>query len=172
MDVQTITVVIAGISVIVGVMNSILSSRRAEKNDEQTLETRQAQLYMQIYNRWNSRDLVNAYVHTRYVYQWRDFEDFMSKYHTLTNPEASTNLTMMAYFFEGLGVLVKKGLIDISLIEDLFSQRIIWYWENIAATTVEELRKFTDDPTQYDHIEYLYHEMKHRQRLTARPHTR
>jgi hypothetical protein len=76
---------------------------------------------------------------------------------------------MIGHFFEGLGVLVKKGLIDISLIEDLFSQRIIWYWENIASTTVEELVKFTDDPKKYDHIEHLYHEMKHRQRLTARP---
>jgi hypothetical protein len=27
----------------------------------------------------------------------------------------------------------------------------------------------TDDPTQFDSIEFLYHEMKHRQRLTARP---
>jgi hypothetical protein len=169
MDVQTVTVIIAGISVIIGVINSILSSRRAEKNDEQTLETRQAQLYMQIYNRWNSRDLVNAYVNTRYVYQWKDYDDFIAKYHPPVNPEASTNFTMMAYFFEGLGVLVKKGLIDISLVEDLLSQRVIWYWENIAAPNVEKVRELTDDPTQYDHIEYLYHELKHRQRLTTRP---
>jgi len=55
MDLQTATVVIAGISVIIGVINSILSSRRAEKNDQQMLETRQAELFSNIYNRWTAR---------------------------------------------------------------------------------------------------------------------
>ena len=68
MDVQTISVVIAAVSVVIGVINSILSSRRAEKNDEQMLETRQAQLYMQLYNRWNSLDFAKAYTQVRYVY--------------------------------------------------------------------------------------------------------
>ena len=49
MDVQTITVVIAGISVIIGVINSILSSRQAAANDRQMLETRQAQLFAQLH---------------------------------------------------------------------------------------------------------------------------
>jgi hypothetical protein len=39
MDVQTATVVIAGISVIIGVVNSILSSRRAAQNDQLMLES-------------------------------------------------------------------------------------------------------------------------------------
>jgi hypothetical protein len=72
-------------------------------------------------------------------------------------------------FFEGVGVLVKKGLIDIELVEDLLSQRIIWYWEHMMGPRIDYVRKAMDDPTQYDSIEYLYHEMKHRQRLTTRP---
>jgi ABC-type spermidine/putrescine transport system permease subunit II len=49
-ELQSISVVIgiltACVSVVVGVINSILSSRRAEKNDQQILETRQAQLFI------------------------------------------------------------------------------------------------------------------------------
>jgi hypothetical protein len=66
---------------------------------------------------------------------------------------------------------VKKGLIDVELVEDLLSQRIIWIWENLLDPFVSEVRKDTDDPTQYDSIEYLYNLMKHRQQLTARPQT-
>ena len=62
-----------------------------------------------------------------------------------------------------LGVIVQKGLIDISLVEDLFSQRIIWLWENKHQHLINDIRKLTDDPTQYDHIEYLYRELKKRQ---------
>jgi ABC-type lipoprotein release transport system permease subunit len=36
MDVQTATVVIAGISVVIAAINSIISSRRAARNDQLT----------------------------------------------------------------------------------------------------------------------------------------
>lgn len=61
MDVQTITVVITGISIIIGVILS-LNSRKQE------LETRQAQLFMQIYNRWNSQEITKSYGALRFKY--------------------------------------------------------------------------------------------------------
>lgn len=36
---------------------------------------------------------------------------------------------------------------------------------------IDQVRKITDGPTQYDYIEYLYHELKRRQQLTVRPQT-
>jgi hypothetical protein len=148
MDVQTVTVVTAGISVIIGV---------------------RARAYMQIYNRWNSKELLHAYGQVRYTYQWTDFTDSWKKYGPDVNPEAYVNIMLLRTFFEGLGVLVKKELIDITLIEDLLSERIIWYWEKALEPVLEDIRKLANDPTQADHVEYLYHELKHRQRLTARP---
>jgi hypothetical protein len=54
----------------------------------------------------------------------------------------------------------------------LLSPRIIWLWENMLGPVIDQDRKITDGPTQYDHIEYLYHELKRRQQqLTARPQT-
>ena len=123
------------------------------------LETRQAQLFMQVYNQWSSRDSVKAFARIRYGdFEWTDLEDFMEKYGP-GNPDAFADQLTMNHFFDGLGVLVKKGLIDISLVRDLFSQRIIWFWER-NKDTFYELRIFTGDPTQYYHIEYLYHELK------------
>ena len=79
MDVQTVTVVIAGISVIVGVMNSILSSRRAAENDQMMLETRQAQLFAQIHSWWRSREAMKAYGNVRYHY-YADKEKVINEY--------------------------------------------------------------------------------------------
>jgi hypothetical protein len=173
MDLQTITVVIAGISVIIGVINSILSSRRAAQNDQMMLETRQAQLFAQIHSWWRSRDGAKAYGKVRYTYndflQKMGMEDYLEKYGATGDIDVYADQMTLNAFFEGVGVLVKKGLIDIDLVEDLLSQRIIWYWENMLGSMVDYVREKTDDPTQYDSIEYLYHEMKHRQRLTARP---
>lgn len=174
MDIQSITVVIAGISVIVGVINSILSSRRAEEQrqlsletQQLTLETRQAQLFAQVYNRWSQRDTVKAYGVVRYKHKWTDLKDWLSKYGADVDPEAYADAMTLNSFFEGLGVLVKKGLIDIELVEDLFSQRIIWYWEEMHLKSIHDVREFTNDPTQYDSIEYLYNVMKQRQQATV-----
>jgi hypothetical protein len=54
MDVQTATVVVTGISIIIGIIVFIVSRK-------QELETRQAALFMQVYDRWSSRDAVKAY---------------------------------------------------------------------------------------------------------------
>jgi hypothetical protein len=51
MDLQTVTVLITGISVIIAAINSIISSRRANQQ-------RQTQLFMQLYNQWTSPALV------------------------------------------------------------------------------------------------------------------
>ena len=156
MDVQTATVVITGISIIIGIIVFILSRR-------QELETRQAALFMQVYNRWTQRDVVKAYGMSRYQYLYDNFDEFLQKYHVTANPEAYTDLMMLCAFFEGLGILVKKGLIDINLVEDLFSQRIMWLWEEKATPNVDRARQLTNDPTQFDSIEYLYNLMKQRQ---------
>ena len=65
-------------------------------------------------------------------------------------------------FFEGVGVLVKKRLIDIELVEDLLSQRILWYWEKTKPIATV-IRRELNDPTQLDSVEYLYNQMKQRQ---------
>lgn len=63
LTIQTIGVGIAVVSVVIGVVNSILMSRREDRrkelslrNQEITLETRQAQLFMALYEHNNSID--------------------------------------------------------------------------------------------------------------------
>ena len=46
-------------------------------------------------------------------------------------------------------------------IEDLLSRRIVWHWEHVKPIALEA-RQHLNDPTQYDHFEFLYNEMKKR----------
>ena len=136
-ELQSISVVIgiltACVSVVIGVINSIMSSRRAEKNDEQMLETRQAQLFMQIYNRWNTKAMAEQYGRVRYSYDINSYEDWakLTGYDTgkVTDFNVYSDVQSMANFFEGIGVLVQRGLINIELVEDLLANRVIWFWE-------------------------------------------
>jgi hypothetical protein len=158
-DIQTVTVVITGISIIIGVILS-LNSRKQE------LETRQAQLFMQIYNRYNTKDFHKTYGATRFIYKWADEHDFLQRYHVLggaENLDAFADYNSMNGFFEGIGVLVKKGLIDVDIVYDLFANRIIWYWEEGFGPLATYWRNRIKDPNLYDSMEYLYNEMKKRQ---------
>ena len=165
-DIQTVSIVIAASGVFIAAVNQILSRRRTEKTEQLSLETRQAQLFMQVYNRWSSRDFVKAYGLIRYKYRWKDVEDAWNQFSPEVNPEGYTDYQTHAIFFEGLGMLVREKLIDIRMVEDLFSQRIIWFWEN-AEPIYRWARELTQDPTMYDSFEYLYNVMKKRQQQTT-----
>ena len=122
---------------------------------------------MNVYNRWNTRDIQMAYGHTRFLLlpQIKDFTDYQRlvlKERAEGNLEPWYHGQILITYFEGLAMLVKRGLIDIEMVEDLFANRINWYWDNfkaIAHTRRTQLR----DPKMYDSVEYLYNELKKRE---------
>ena len=168
MDVQTVSVVVAAIGLLIAAINQIYTSRQANEQREREFETRQAELFMEIYNRWNSVDIQSAYGYLRHIYQFNDWQEFVQRYSIrppLGSPEnfkSWLNYQVLLTHFEGLGVLVKEGLINIDLVEDLYSKRIIWFWENYPGSYIDVGRKELHDPTIYDSIEFLYNEMKQR----------
>jgi hypothetical protein len=148
---QTIFQFLQTVGILVGVYYYIMTIRTNQRNQQIQIETRQAQLFMQMHNRWNSLELrtqfdivVNA--------NWDDYESFLE----YTQNEASrTGFRIVASFVEGIGVLVKRGLIDASFVDDLMSGRIIEFWETLRPFTLES-RKRTGDYELAEHIEYLY----------------
>ena len=97
--------------------------------------------------------------------KFRDFSDYQRE---VLDERAKGNLTpwyygqIMITYLEGLGMLVKQGLINIELVEDLFAGRILWFWETFGPIC-EIRRKQIGDPNMYDSIEYLYNELKQRE---------
>ena len=58
---QTIGLGVAAISVVIGVTSWIQTNRHAQMTRDRELETRQAQLFMQLYDRRNSREFQGEY---------------------------------------------------------------------------------------------------------------
>jgi hypothetical protein len=163
-DIQTISIVIAASGLFIAAVNQILSRRRTEAIAKLTLDTRQAQLFMQIYNRWASREIMKAYGVVRYKYtEWKNFDELWKQTSPAIDPEQYADHMILHAFYEGLGVLVKKGLIDVSLVEDLFAGRIMWHYERYKSA-FKDARIKAGDPKMYNSIEYLYNEQKKRQK--------
>src|SRR4030042_6004350 len=87
---QTISVMSAATAAVIGVRSYINSNKRAEeakKKEQDTrdreLETRQAQLFMQIYGKWNEEGFTSHWFDLRGS-TWTDYEKFKEK--TLEKP--------------------------------------------------------------------------------------
>jgi hypothetical protein len=166
MDIQTISIIIAAIGVFIAAINSVYSSRESRQQRQTEIDTRQAELFMNVYNRWNTKEMQAAYGLARFdiVPKVKDYEDWRQNYSVRGGPqnlETWLNLQLLVTYFEGLGMLVKKGLIDIDMVDDLFAGRIKWYWES-GEILWQGAREGLRDPQLYDSVEYLYHAIQER----------
>lgn len=129
--------------------------------------TRQAQLFMQIYGVFRTEEFQD-YITEIVSWKWHDYDDFMKRYGPTTNPKAWNALGSVAGYFEGIGLLVNKRLIDISLVENLMSSHIIFFWEKIKPLSVD-MRRSLNRPQIDVWKEYLYNEITKREARHAKP---
>ena len=91
--------------------------------------------------------------------KWTDYGDWYEKFGPETNPEAFATYNAVLAYFEGVGQLVKRKMIDRSLVYDLLSIVAVWIWEKMEPT-VKGQRERMKNPRIWEDYEYLYNEMK------------
>jgi hypothetical protein len=131
---QTLLTYLTLISVPVGVFYHIMTLRNTRKNQKLTLETRQTQLFMDIYQTWASKEFQKDLDLMLYVWEYDDFDDFMRKYGSEADIDAHSIWDQNSMWLEGIGVLVRRGLIAPQLIFDLqsFSGTMLLTWKKFA----------------------------------------
>ena len=142
----------------VGVVIALIQLNNISRTRKTELETRQAQLLMQIYDRWNEKDWWYN-VSLVFRQEWKNYDDFIKKYGPETNLDNYSSMLSVNAFFEGIGVLVKEKLIDIRLVDNLMAATILRYWEKIEPY-IKVHRERRENPRIWQYIEYLYHELK------------
>jgi hypothetical protein len=154
-DLQLMSTVSASIGVLAGVTNWIIRTRRAERQRQTEIETRQAQLFMDVYKLYLDPDITDAYLEiiTR---EFESYEEYMDKHF---KTRGNIDFVLVGRYFSGVGVLLKRGLIDISLVYDLLRRQFMWTWEKYEPV-LQGRRKAVNDPTVWSPIEYTYNELK------------
>jgi len=165
---QTLLTYLTLISVPVGVVYHIMTLRNTRRNQQLQLETRQAQLFMQLFNRWNDPSFAKIYGDYRYricAEAGNDPEEIskvaIRALFESYDPEVWIPIQTLAQYFEGVSILVQKGLIDVDMVERLLSGRIAWYWDS-TEPFIRYVRERIDDPTMYHEMEILADEMRRR----------
>ena len=118
-------------------------------------KTRQAQMFMNIYDKMMSKDFMSDW--DKVVMspwstwdEWKGMYDGDDEFH---EAELSTQ-----GFYEGVGVLVREGLLPIRMVALLMCGMTRRYWER-HMVMIEEGRRWTGHRRWYSEAEYLYDEL-------------
>ena len=164
MLVQIVGVSAAAIATVVGVRSYMISNKRAEeaKSKEQEtsdreLETRQAQLLMQIWDKVNNKDFLEDWTETLWSWKWDTYEEYLTKYGS--KPEKLSKLTHVLDTLSGIGVLLENGLVDPKMLYRILLQGWgpILYWEKYGPS-LKEFGRRTGESRMYAGFEFLYNE--------------
>jgi len=145
------------VGLLVGIFYYVMTLRNQQKNQQVTLETRQAQLFMNIFNNFSSKeyqkDLENIL-----AWQFNDYDDFFAKYGHDVNPEDHSIWDHNLQWMEGLGVMVRRNLIDPNLVFDIMYGTIISFYEKFEPILIQFKKQWGADMQQ--DLTYIYLEMK------------
>jgi len=162
-DIQTVSIVIASASVVVGVVYYSLQIRHQKLQIQHQNKIRETELLIRIHPWLNlsSSELQQA-IRRILSLEFTDAEDFVKRYGDILmiKPEQEAFMSAVNYF-DALGVLVRRGLVDADLIYECWTGDIANFWEKVKPV-VEGIRKTVKYPFLVN-AEYLYNEMKKRE---------
>ena len=151
-DAQTISIVIAAASIVIATIYYITIVRNANR-------TRQAQLFMQFHSKGMDKELIKDMTEINLSWAWKDVDEFFQKYGPETNPDAWAKFVSVWTYYEGVGTLVKKNLINVEIIPEILAIAIVDFWEKIqpvANQYSQQLRR----PQAFDGTETLYRKIR------------
>jgi hypothetical protein len=146
-DIQTVSIATASAGVFLAAIYYIFQIRHQTK-------IRQTDLIMRLYSNFGSREFQEDWWKVA-AREYKGFDDYARQYGWAETVEIGT-------FFEGIGILLKRKLVDIQLVDDLFTTPTKMAWEKMKPL-VEDSRKHWNSPAAYEWFEYLYNEMKKRE---------
>jgi len=152
-DITSISAVVAATGVIVGVVFAILELRNLVK-------MRQTDLTIRLFSTFGSKEFGEAWENIRRKFKYTDYNEYKKKYGLVA-------FNQIATYFEEVGFLLGRNLIDASYVYDFFSGDVQLMWETLEPL-VQSGRKESNRPQMFRWFEYLYNEMKNREQQLAK----
>jgi len=156
LDIPSISAIVAAIGVIIGVILTVLELRHLRKQRETDLLVRLAP-----WLNMSSSELQQAGVRIQNL-EYTDYDDFVKKFGLLNSEKPEqTAILAVANYFEAIGILAKRKLVNTDLVFDFWGGDIPEMWEKIKPV-IEGTRKKSSHSILVN-AEYLYNEMKKRE---------
>ena len=109
---------------------------------------------MYMYDKWSSPDHMKNFYEIQ-KWEWKDYDDFQEKYGSEKNPNIYFHFSSIGRFFEGVGVLVKRELVDPYFVDDLMSGHILGFWDKFGESIIIERQTRENIPQYFEYVVYL-----------------
>jgi hypothetical protein len=148
-DIQTVSIIVASAGVLIGVIYYIIDIKGQSK-------IRQTDLVMRLYATFSSTEFQDAWAKVRNsaidLERADDIYDFDKKV-------GLREVNQVCLFFEGIGILLQRKLLDTRMVEDLFGGAVARAWRAVGKGVIKA-RQQLNDPSIYYYFEYLYDRMQ------------
>lgn len=148
---ETVSIIFAGLSIGLAAIYYMMTLRNAQRSQQLQLETRQAQLFMDIYIHLATEEASKA-DYDLFHLEFRDVDDWNE---IIGDKEKYTAWNIYATYFEGVGLLVRKQLLDIDTVARLMSGGVTSWWDKYEAG-IKACREHYGWPRFMIEAEYLY----------------
>ncbi|HVP40531.1 MAG TPA: DUF4760 domain-containing protein [Candidatus Krumholzibacteriaceae bacterium] len=149
-DITAISIMIASTGVLAGVIYYILEIRHQSR-----LRQTESLFRLSPWFNMNAREMQEAITQTCSI-EYKNYDDYLKKY--AEKPE-HTAMKILGNYFEGIGILVNRKLVDADIVHDFWGDIIESTWEQIKPL-IADMRKDSGDPNMFKFWEYLYNQMK------------
>lgn len=151
-DASTVSIVIASAGVLAGVIYYILEIRHQSR-----LRQTETVIRLSPWFNMNAREVQEAITQVCSI-EYKNYEDYLERYSE--KPEHMM-LKVLGNYFEGIGILVYRKLVEPDIVYDFWGDIIQSSWENIKPL-IADMRKHSGDINMFEYWEYLYEEIKKR----------
>lgn len=156
MDVGTTVALLAAIGVLMGLVLTLLELRQliAQRKVEMMLG-------MVPWFKMDNKEFMESLFLVLSA-EYKDYDEFARKYGDpsfFASGPVSKAFVNVAGFYEGLGILYRKHLIDRVLINDFYDFMVISGWQKLKPIVLG-LREKNNEPRLFCEFEYLANEMK------------
>jgi hypothetical protein len=152
-DIQAISIVIASAGAFFAAIYYLYEIRHQSR-----LRQTESLLRLSPWFNVNAREMQEAINQTCSI-EYKNYDDYLKRY--AEKPE-HTALKIIGNYFEGIGILVKRKLVEAEIVHDFWGDIILSTWEQIKPL-IAEMRKDSGDRNMFVFWEYLYNEMKKRE---------
>ena len=154
-DVSTVSIAIASAGVLAGVIYYILEIRHQSR-----LRRTESVIRLSPWFNMNAREVQEAVTQVCSI-EYKNYEDYLEKY---SGKPEHMMLKILGNYFEGIGILVYRNLVETDIVYDFWGEIIQSSWEKIQPLMVD-MREDIGDPNMFRFWEYLYTEVKKRKEI-------
>ena len=151
-DIQTVSIAIASASVVAGVLYYTFQIRHQSR-----LRQTESVIRLSPWFNMNAREVQEAITQVCSI-EYENYNDYLEKY---SGKPENMMLKILGNYFEGIGILVCKKLVDADIVYSFWGDIIQSSWEKIQPL-IAGMRRDTGDLNMWGFWEYLYGEMKKR----------